>query len=304
MRARHHVGDDLGVGRIRDGRLEHADHRGTARAERDGPADDRGIAVERRGPEALGQHHDARRIRPIVGGVEQAAEHGAKAHHLEVRAADHAGLHHAGLAESEEGEIDGREIAEVRDRGRARLEVVDLRHRERRVRGAEARRALADVDEPILAAIDERPQQHAADHAEDGGVGADAERECRHHGDGQPPGAPERAQADTHVLQQGEGGVEPAAVPDAVHRVADGGDVAELAQRRQAGGLRVRAAVNMLFRAERQMTADLLVELALVRAHGYSLLGTGFITRPIAFTSCDHRSRSRDSCALPVAVSW
>ena len=82
------------------------------------------------------------------------------------------------------------------------LEVVDLGHRERRVLGAEARRALADVDQPILVAIDERAQQHAADDAEDRGVGADAERERHHDGGGQPPGAPQRAQADAHVLRE------------------------------------------------------------------------------------------------------
>ena len=52
--------------------------------------------------------------------------------------------------------------------------------------GAEARRALADVDEAILVAIDERPQQHAADDAEDGGVGADAERQRDDDGGGEP----------------------------------------------------------------------------------------------------------------------
>ena len=46
-------------------------------------------------------------------------------------------------------------------------------------------RALADVDEPVFVAIDERPQEDAADDAEDGGVGADAERQRDDDGDGQ-----------------------------------------------------------------------------------------------------------------------
>ena len=45
MRAGHDVGDDLGVGRIRHRRLEHADDRRGARAERDRLADHRRIAV-------------------------------------------------------------------------------------------------------------------------------------------------------------------------------------------------------------------------------------------------------------------
>ena len=38
-------------------------------------------------------------------------------------------------------------------------------------------RALTDVDQPLLVAVDQRPQQHAADDAEDRGVGADAQRQ-------------------------------------------------------------------------------------------------------------------------------
>ena len=71
----------------------------------------------------------------------------------------------------------------------------------------------------------------------------------------------------------------------------------------EALGRDIRFALRALMRVK-GMAATVVVTLALVRAHGYSLLGTGFITRPIAFTSCDHRSRSRDNCALPVAVSW
>ena len=57
-------------------------------------------------------------------------------------------------------------------------------------------RALADVDQAIFVAIDERPQQHAADDAEDRGVGADAERERHDDGGGQALGAQQRAQGE------------------------------------------------------------------------------------------------------------
>ena len=50
-------------------------------------------------------------------------------------------------------------------------------------------RALPDVDQPVLVAVDERPQQHAADDAEDGGVGADAERQRQDDGEGEALGA-------------------------------------------------------------------------------------------------------------------
>ena len=70
-------------------------------------------------PEAMGQDRRAGAASgPSSAGVEQAAEHRAQAHHLEVRAADDAGLHHARLAEADQREVDRREIAEGADRGR------------------------------------------------------------------------------------------------------------------------------------------------------------------------------------------
>ena len=137
-------------------------------------------------------------------------------------------------------------------RGDARLEIVDLRHREGRVRRAEPRRALPDVDQPVFVAIDQRAQQHAADDAEDRGVGADAERERDHDGGGEALGAPQRAQGDAHVAAEGRGRVEPAAVPDAAHRLADGRNVAEFPQRREARGFGILAALDALLDAERQ----------------------------------------------------
>ena len=46
-----------------------------------------------------------------------------------------------------------------------------------RVLDADARRALADVNQPVLIAIDQRPQQHAAHQRENRRVGADPERQ-------------------------------------------------------------------------------------------------------------------------------
>ena len=239
--------------------------------------------------------------------VQQAAEHGAKAHHVEERPADDARFHHAGLAaETDHREVDGGEVAERADGGDARLEVVDFGHRERRVLGADARRALADVDQAIFVAIDQRTEEHAADDAEDRGVGADAERERHHDGGGQALGAQERAQGEPHVPSKGLGRVEPAAAPDAPHRIARERDVAEFLQRGQASGVGILAALDPLLDAEGQVAANLVVEVVARRAASrYSLLaGAGFMMRPIAFTSCDHRSCSRDSWAFPAAVSW
>ena len=185
VRARHDVRDDLGLRRIGNRRLEHADDGRRPVAELHRLADDRRVALERRAPEAMRQHRRARGLRAIIGGVEQPADHGPKAHHAEVRAADDAGADDPRLAETDQREVEGREVAEGRDGRDARAQVAQLRDREVGVLAAPAFRALADVDQPIFVVVDERPQQHAADHAEDGGVGADAERQREDDGDGE-----------------------------------------------------------------------------------------------------------------------
>jgi hypothetical protein len=45
---------------------------------------------------------------------------------------------------------------------------------------------LTNIDEAVLITIDERPQEHASNQSEDGGVGSDAEGEREHYRDGQP----------------------------------------------------------------------------------------------------------------------
>ncbi len=120
MRAGHDIGDDLGVGRIGHGRLEHTDHCGGAWTETNGLADDGRIAVERSRPVPVGEDGRARGLRAVVGGVQQAAKHGAKAHDLEERPANHARLHDPGLAsKTNHGEVDRGEITERADGGDA-----------------------------------------------------------------------------------------------------------------------------------------------------------------------------------------
>ena len=63
----------------------------------------------------------------------------------------------------------------------------------------DARRALADVDQPRFVPIDERPQEHALDDAEHRRVGADAQREGHDDGQRQPFGASERPERKFQV---------------------------------------------------------------------------------------------------------
>ncbi len=119
VRAGDDVGDDFGFGWIRHGRFENADDGGGARAagiagiEFDGLAEDGGIAVERGGPEAIGEHDGAGGVGAVIVRVEQAAEHRVQAHHFEIRAVHDAGADFARFAEADHAEADGGEVAEL-----------------------------------------------------------------------------------------------------------------------------------------------------------------------------------------------
>ena len=66
----------------------------------------------------------------------------------------------------------------------------------------DARRALAQIDQAILVLVDERPQQHAAHHAEDGRVGADAQRQGGDDGEGEAFDPGQRAEGVADVGEQ------------------------------------------------------------------------------------------------------
>ena len=116
MRAGDHVGDDLGLGRIRYGRFQHAHDGGRALAELHGLADDGQIAIEGGLPEAVREDGGASGIRAVITHVEQAAHDRMKSHHLEIRAAHDSSANLAGVAEAYHGEADDGEVAELADR--------------------------------------------------------------------------------------------------------------------------------------------------------------------------------------------
>ena len=109
-----------------------------------------------------------------------------EAHDFEEVAADHAGLNHARLTQAEHGEFSGREIAECAQSFNTGAQILDIGHGERGVFVAGARGALADVDQPVLIAVDKGFEKHAAHQGEDGGISADAERQRQDDGDRQP----------------------------------------------------------------------------------------------------------------------
>jgi hypothetical protein len=139
--------------------------------------------------------------------TDQAADHGTESHHVEVGTADHTGTDDARFAETDHREADRRELAERADRLHPFAKVLNLGHREDGVVDVDARRALTDVDQPVLIAVDERLEQHSAYDAEDRGVGADAERQRQHDRDRQPLDSPERAERHPkigHEISHGE----------------------------------------------------------------------------------------------------
>ena len=83
------------------------------------------------------------------------------------------------------------------DSSAAPLPVVgQLQGRELGVGHAAEGRRLAEVHQALPVLVGQRPQQDAADHAEDRGVGADAERQGEHGDKGEAGALAERAQAE------------------------------------------------------------------------------------------------------------
>src|SRR4029077_5835594 len=124
---------------------------------------------------------------------------GTQAHHIEVRPADDAGADFARLAQADHREAYGGEVAE-RGQGLDPLaQILDLRNRERGVLDAYSRRALTDVDQAALVAIDQRAQQYAAYQAENGGIGAYAKGQRDDHGERQALGSDQRTDGEFQI---------------------------------------------------------------------------------------------------------
>ena len=203
VRAGDDVGDDLGLGRIRHRRLEHADDRRRPRAEPHGLAEHRRVAARapssRSGASAprrrrrSGRRRACRAAGPSTGRRPMTSKYEPP----------------TTPARTTRGSPRPTIVKPMVEKSPKAVSVLtrarrscNLRHRERGVLGADAGRALADVDQAVLVAVDQRPQQHAAHHAEDRGVGADAERQGQDDGDRQPLDLAERARGDAQVGRQ------------------------------------------------------------------------------------------------------
>src|SRR5205823_11639553 len=151
--------------------------------ERDRLAQNAGIAPEIRDPQSVAQQRE--RV-ALLGGHEAVAELGVHVEHIEQVRRDRGGLDFARVAGARQVVTlrpDGRDAGEVL---RQRAQVVEVRERHAKPHAAES--GGHDLDEPIRSGVWQRLEQYGVDRAEDGRVGADAERE-REHGHEREAGA-------------------------------------------------------------------------------------------------------------------
>src|SRR6266446_9910327 len=161
VRAGDDVGHDLGILGIGDGGFEDADDGGRsiahgAPAEAKGFDEDGRILPKGGCPETIGENDDAGSFWTVVLRSDETAEDRVEAHDFEVIAADDARLNYARLTQADHGELEGRELAKCAQGFNAGAQILDFGHGERCVLVAGARGALADVDQPVLVAVDER----------------------------------------------------------------------------------------------------------------------------------------------------
>src|SRR5262249_187951 len=101
------------------------------------------------------------------------------------------------------GETDDGEIAELLDGVDAGFNVLDFGDGEGGVFVAHSRRALADVDEAVFVAIDERVVKGAGHGGENGGGSAAAARGRGERNGRQSLRAPERMECNSQIAKKG-----------------------------------------------------------------------------------------------------
>src|SRR5215218_1360535 len=80
------------------------------------------------------------------------------------------------------------------------LEVVEVRRRDAEAGKAKLGRALQEHDQPVRLRIRQRIEEHAVDHAEDGGVGPDTQGQGQHREKGRSWIADQGAHAEAYVF--------------------------------------------------------------------------------------------------------
>src|SRR6516162_5340658 len=159
MRAGYHVSDDFSVCRIRNGRFKNPNDGGVAvadAAETKGFTQDFRILPEYGRPETIRENDYAGGLRAVVLRPDEAAENGMQPHDIEICPAHHAALNFTRFTEANHREAHRGEVAELFDGLNAGFDVLDFRDGESRVFGPDVGSTLANVNEAVFVAIDER----------------------------------------------------------------------------------------------------------------------------------------------------
>ena len=180
--------------------------------------DDVAPAAESLAPQRVADHGDARSAVHLVRGGERTAKHRLHAEHVEEVRVDHRSRQPVRLIGGRERDARRAKAGETGEAVMARAPVEKVR----RVGAVEtlSRQAIgaADQDEIAGARKRQRTQQHRVDHAEDGGVRADADGDRQDGEQRERRRATERAGGIAQILPQQVDHLVPRGAP---HRSAD-----------------------------------------------------------------------------------
>ena len=218
-------------------------------------------SAERALPVLVAQDERRFAVVAVVFGPERAPEQGRDAECLEEVPRHDTGGHALGFDAPEEDEVHVVVLDHGVERGRAAADVVEVEDREAGVVDVGAR--LPQEQEILAARIRQRLQHDGVDDAENGSVGADAER----HGDGDGKGiAGLFAQATEAVADVLREGFEQPGQPGVAHVVLDAVETAEELARVAARDFRPETLASVLGRLHVEVELQLGIELALHRA--------------------------------------
>jgi hypothetical protein len=150
----------------------------------------------------VAEHHRAVPPDDLLVGDQRSANEGGRAERFEEAVGDEAGGDVLGIAGPGEIHADGEVPAHRLSETALRPPVEEVRFGDGAVGDAVAAVGVPDPDDPLGIAEGERLEQDAANHAEDRGVGADAERERQERGRGEARGAAQCAEAVAKILEQ------------------------------------------------------------------------------------------------------
>ncbi len=243
-----------------------ADDLARARLNRDASSDDGAIAAEAAPPITVAEHHDARRTRDLIGGRQRASEHRLDAERRERAVGRPQAAHLLRLGDAGDGRRPGKPDADVLE-GAIVLGVREVhRWREAEVAGQVrhpgcARGGVPDRDQAVWLRVGQRPEKHAVDDAEDGGVGADADgqRQEDHGGERRRPAKRAHAvpQVAPHVIEPGQAPL----IAQGVHTLRHG----PVAEHRRASGSGLRPPSGV-FGRELEMRAQLFFHVRITAA--------------------------------------